>query len=172
MVGETSIIDLIDTLLLPSGIFRSPHADLKDFQARIMTKLPSLLQEHNVVIVAAIGNQPGQTTFPADQPHVFSVGALTEDGNRWSKSGFGLDGTGARELPTAYICGCNLPCEDLGGRKLLKSGTSMAAAVVAGIFTAMAQTNRNSRSRWTRMQNFIKVSDEENGKLPCIVAHD
>ncbi|NVD26785.1 S8/S53 family peptidase [Parasphingorhabdus flavimaris] len=171
IVNGRGIMEQIDTLLLPNGICRSPRDNSAVFMSGIMAKLPVMFELHDVVIVAAIGNQSGKTSFPADQPQVFSVGALTEEGLRWSKSGFGKGGTGS-DLPTAHICGCNMPCEDLDGRIILRTGTSMAAASVAGIFTALAQKKRNSRSRWTRMLNYIRILNDENGVLPIISAEN
>ena len=168
-VGGVRAVTKIDTLLLPNGMLRSVQGAPCPFTTVILGRVPVIYQSHDVMIVAAIGNLPAQTTFPADQEQVFSVGALKADGTRWEKSGFGPDGTNSRALPRIHILGCDVPCEDLDGRIVVRNGTSMAAATVAGIFTAMAESNPNSRSRWTKMQNYITVNKDEFGDLPVFI---
>ena len=76
-IGDVNIVNVSATLQPSTLLVQSLHA----------------LQQTGTLVVAATGNDPtpGQTTFPAGEPHVLGVGALAPGSTRsvWKDSGRG-----------------------------------------------------------------------------------
>lgn len=113
--------------------FNSMGALLNDVIARVPLLYNAILNayNHNVVVVAAMGNEfniGNPTQYPAAFPEVIAVGS-TRNSNPPSKSSFSSTGT--------HICisapGDNILSTIRGGVTGTKSGTSMSAPVVSGV---------------------------------------
>jgi subtilisin family serine protease len=92
----------------------------------------------DVVVVAASGNTPGQTLFPADQPGVIAVGA-TNAADQWA--GFSpLDGGVSLVAPGSLIRTTADP-RNSGELYSLLSGTSFATPYVAGVAALVLARN-------------------------------
>jgi membrane-anchored mycosin MYCP len=101
--------------------------------------------DKNVVIVAAVGNdKDAKDSFPANQPGVLGVGAITSNGSAWKDSTTGpyVDVTAPGE---AIIAGWT------PGIYSSVQGTSFAAPVVSGVVALLKQAHPT----WTAAQ-FVK----------------
>lgn len=165
MIEKRPPLVAIDTLLLANGMYLSSRCRRQQEYLRVTQTIAAFNNAHDIVVVAAIGNQPRLASFPADEPCVLSVGALDGKGERWEYSGSGKDGTG-RDIPVIHYPGCSVACQGLNGVEFRPSGTSMAAAGVAGVVTALAQTYPSSRGRWQVVRDQISLGKDEAGNLP------
>lgn len=113
--------------------FDSMGALLNDVILRVPLLYSAILNayNHNVVVVAAMGNEyqrGNPIQYPAAFREVIAVGS-TKNGNPPSRSSFSSTGT--------HICvsapGDNILSTIRGGGTDIKSGTSMAAPVVSGV---------------------------------------
>ncbi len=111
----------------------SLHADIINLSLTTapdqrVTQALQAAYDHNVVVVAAAGNQ-GQTTFPAFADHVIAVGGVDRNGQQvqTSNSGPGLDlAAPGTEIVGPAPRGNGFAAEPAGG-------TSFAAAYVSGV---------------------------------------
>lgn len=163
-VGRRRLRDLIDTLLIANGIRLDRKIPKRLGESHVGAILEQLHNQYDICVVAAIGNQPGKVAFPASFQLVYSVGALDKGGERHKTSGFGRDSTGLT-LPNINVLGHKLPTEGPNNHWSLVSGTSFAAASVAGIFAALAESSKGSTSRWTKMNYAVTAVDDECGEL-------
>ncbi|WP_436970441.1 S8 family serine peptidase [Micromonospora tulbaghiae] len=83
--------------------------------------------EANIVVVAAVGNLPSETSisYPASEQGVIAVGGVDRQGN---KAEFSVEGTDVDLLAPAV----DIYTTSLAGRYRRSSGTSDATAIVAG----------------------------------------
>ncbi|MGC4893248.1 S8 family serine peptidase [Micromonospora sp. DT31] len=81
----------------------------------------------NIVVVAAVGNAPSESSvsYPATEPGVIAVGGIDRRGNQASFSVSGADVDVVAPAVDIYTTG-------LGGRYRRSNGTSDATAIVAG----------------------------------------
>ncbi|WP_442929520.1 S8 family serine peptidase [Micromonospora sp. WMMA1949] len=93
---------------------------------RLQTAVKSAL-EANIVVVAAVGNIPSETSisYPASEPGVIAVGGVDRKGN---KAEFSVAGTDLDILAPAV----DIYSTSLAGRYRRSTGTSDATAIVAG----------------------------------------
>tara|TARA_R110001592_G_scaffold100311_2_gene284736 strand:- start:2166 stop:3575 length:1410 start_codon:yes stop_codon:yes gene_type:complete len=171
IVEGQSALSLIDTLLLPNGLYLSEKNRTKNDVKNIVEAISGFSNDDQIVVVAAVGNEPKQTSFPATEANVLSVGAVDVDGKRWAKSGYGLDRTG-KAIPIAHFNGCEISCHTLNGKPKRSSGTSMAAAGVAGIVTVLTKNGKTSLSRWHQVRTSIKLENDAVGELPILYWDD
>jgi hypothetical protein len=159
-------LDFIDTILLPNGFYLKDKKCHIHALKNIVDAISRFGRFHEVVVVAAIGNTPGAVAFPSDDPHVISVGALeAETLQRARHSGWGKDITG-KDVPVVHFPGSEVPCLGLSGGANRLSGTSAAAAGVAGVVSIFVKGGKSSRSRWQRMRNNIIQRTDSYGSLP------
>ncbi len=156
----------IDVLLIPGGVVLSKRL-APEFQKKVRDNILSLHEEHDVSIVAAIGNSRGKIAFPANFQFVTAVGHLTADGKRHPDSGFGLDTTG-NILPNISIIGESLEAEGLHGKRELKTGSSFASAIVAGVFCLLASKHKTAQSRSSRIRMLTRLDNDENGEIKIL----
>jgi hypothetical protein len=81
--------------------------------------------QHGVTVVASTGNTNGAVTYPAALPHVIAVGAVDNEGNRWSLSNYGPE-------IDLVAPGVDIYSTNRSGYGT-RTGTSMAAAHVSGL---------------------------------------
>ncbi len=167
IVEGQSALSLIDTLLLPNGLYLSEKHRRKNAVKNIVKAISGFSNDCEIVVVAAIGNEPNQVSFPATEANVLSVGAIDSDGNRWEKSGYGNDIISS-PIPIVHFQGCDISCQTLNGKSKQSSGTSMAAAGVAGLVTILTKTGKTSVSRWGRVRDGITVQRDAVGDLPIL----
>lgn len=92
--------------------------------------------EQGITIISAVGNNgishQDTVTYPAKFPEVISVGAVKNNNERWFKSsrGYGID---------IMAPGEDIPGVILNNEKTSESGTSIAAAYVAGLICLMKE---------------------------------
>lgn len=163
LVNDKRIRQLTSTLLLSHGFLNQKRID-EGFREQTATVLRQLTERYDIAIVAAVGNQPGLVAFPGSYQFVCAVGSLGRDGKRSNASGFGSDSTG-NALPNCHIVGEGIVCESKDARAISVSGTSFAAARVAGIFTLLAAKWPSAQSRWSKINGCISVEQDENGDL-------
>jgi hypothetical protein len=99
-------------------------------QTPIFVEVVEKLQQKGVLLVVSIGN--GKACAPGNYPHVLSVGAVDDDGRTPVFSSI------YRELghcikPDILAPGVNTAVTNSRGESKTSSGTSMAAAYVAGV---------------------------------------
>ena len=101
----------------------------------ILSKAIHQFVEKGVLVIAPVGNAGiDKTRSPANYPHVLAVGAADQDGRvpRFSASGQ-FDRGACPFKPDLVAPGVNIPSAAPGGGFRLNTGTSMAAAYVAGV---------------------------------------
>lgn len=104
------------------------------------------LKRAGVLVVAPVGNWgAGHTSSPANYPGVMAVGAIdTRDRvARFSGSQLLARGTDPRK-PNLVAPGMDIPSAKPGGGLQLRSGTSMAAAHVAGVAALLFQAREKA----------------------------
>lgn len=159
------VLSLIDTLLLPNGIRLSGRWRTDTNIANIVDAVARFNSVHDVVVIAAIGNKAQSASFPATEANVLSVGALDLDGKRWDNSGWSVGSTG-QTIPVIHFPGCDIECLSLNGKAKRCTGTSMAAAGVAGVVALLAQKSPTSLGRWQIVRNNLAEDEDQFGPLP------
>lgn len=101
-----------------------------------------------IVCVAAVGNDPRYTLYPARFDNVFSVGAIGPEGEAWAKSGLKPD----LVCPGHHIFSCLPPGDpDLDCRSYQwQSGTSVAAAHLSALVALFMQARPSAGPRLIR----------------------
>jgi hypothetical protein len=154
----------IDTILIPAGVLLDKKLS-PDFRDRgIRQLLLKLHEDHDICIVAAVGNSPGRLAFPSSFQFVCAVGALNSDGTRSASSGYGKDTTG-QPMPNISVIGEALRGEGRNQTGHIKSGSSFSAALVGGAFTALAEKNKSSSSRWGFVNSKLRRATDDVGHL-------
>jgi hypothetical protein len=93
------------------------------------------LRQEGMLVICPIGNAGnGQFFQPGDDPSVLSVGAIDQNGKVPSFSGSRRGKLSTHLLaPDILAPGFRVPCASRTGGRTTSSGTSMAAALVAGV---------------------------------------
>lgn len=127
-------------------------------------------EDAGVLVVAAAGNEGCDCAhFPAAFPTVLAVGALAADGGPLPSSNWGA----AYDNHAVMTLGENLPTAKLDGGVELRSGTSMACAVVSGaaawLLSEMATAGLSPDPLWVRrvlLGSVEKIADgaPDNGR--------
>ncbi|MFJ5926274.1 S8 family serine peptidase [Kitasatospora sp. NPDC092948] len=118
--------------------------------------------EHDVLIVAATGNDGSSVGYPAADPGVLAVGAVSQDLKIWAKSNFGpqvlLSAPGVRIVSAG---GCS------GGQYCMGDGTSFAAPYVAAT-AALVRAKFPKLTAGQVAQRLVKSASQPAGasKLP------
>jgi hypothetical protein len=109
-----------------SGGQFSPSAEAED----VLTRAVRACQERNVLVVAAAGNDGCPCVHvPAAIPSVLVAGALDDEGKPLAMSNWGQ----AYSRQGILAPGENILCAAPGGGTVRRTGTSLAAPVVAGV---------------------------------------
>ncbi|WP_241844560.1 S8 family serine peptidase [Kitasatospora sp. CB01950] len=126
------------------------------------TEAVAYAYEHDVLIVAATGNDGSSVGYPAADPGVLAVGAVSQDLKIWARSNFGqqvlLSAPGARIVSAG---GCS------GGQYCMGDGTSFAAPYVAAT-AALVRAKFPKLTAGQVAQRLVKSASQPAGagKLP------
>jgi uncharacterized repeat protein (TIGR01451 family) len=104
----------------------------------LLYQLIDALYDSDVVVVAASGNQAELVRAPATYPNVVAVGAVTEDGEVWTRSGRGHSLTDEIK-PDLVAPGTAITSTVPGGGWRRSSGTSMSTPHAAGTVALLRQ---------------------------------
>jgi serine protease len=127
---ESDIVDALDQCEAANAKIISLSLAGPMMNSQTLEKIRSLYEDKGFLILAASGNQGARNeVFPASDPFVISVAAVTESRSRWYGSNYGpwveLAGPGALITSTSVQAGTGQPTYSV------YSGTSMATPFVA-----------------------------------------
>lgn len=117
-----------------------------DGQTSFMTRGAQIATEKGIMVVNAAGNSGDESwhyiTAPSDAKDVFTIGAVWEDDEPASFSGFGPTADG-RIKPDVDALGANSPVIDSSGFIDYAFGTSVSSPVMAGAMACFIQAFPN-----------------------------
>lgn len=140
----------VDIILLPFG--STEHN-------KELEKVISDANEKGIFVISSVGNYGLQkeidVLYPAKLKNVIGVGALNDDGEIWKGSTLG-------EEVDILLPGQKIKILSLNGDPLVSSGTSMAAAYMAGILALYIE--KTNKSRDYNIQDRISIFRDELNK--------
>jgi hypothetical protein len=116
--------------------------------ARIFESIIKTIQAEDIHVVSSIGNTgPGTTTSPGNFEGVIGVGAV--DRNKahanWSNHGYVVDRAGVKYFKPDFVTyGVDVPTLDRNHQPVLRTGTSFASPIVAGLVSRVASPGASS----------------------------
>ena len=131
-----------------------------DGKTNVASRAANFAVERGILVVNSAGNDGSSNPAilsPADSPHVLSVGAVTEKGQKaiFSSEGPTFDG---RIKPDVVAMGVNVSVIDGSGEIVLKSGTSFSSPIMAGFAACLLQ----AYPTWTNDQVIEKLKQAGN----------